>query len=158
MLIALLVLLGVDLLVIVGLVVAMVLRRRWLGQHGAFKCRMRVTDGTLEGLSHHWRSGRVRWVHDVLVFSRAPLLFASWLLPVDKVGAETRRPKEREVNGLGETAAVGRLMIGGGAVELAVPAGSELAPSADFGTLAQRSAATDPAPTEQNIAREGTVP
>ena len=128
MLVALLVVLGVDLLVIAGLVTAMVLRRRWLSRHEAFKCRMRVVEGAVEGARRKWKSGRARWVGDVLVFSPSPLLFGSWLMPVTGASDEPHWATGKEGKGLGEGSVVGRLVIEGGAVALAAPLRSNLAP------------------------------
>jgi len=128
MLIALLVILGVDLLVVAGLVAAMLVRRRWLGRHGAFKCRIRLVEGTVEGAGKKWRRGQARWVRDILVFSRAPLLLASWLLPVDSVDSGPRPATGGEGKGLGGGVAVGRLATAEGAIEFAVPDPSDLVP------------------------------
>jgi hypothetical protein len=55
MLIALLALLGVDLVVIVVLVVLILARRRWVAhQPGAFRGAIRVTDRNVEDLPPRW--------------------------------------------------------------------------------------------------------
>ncbi|MEV1093582.1 hypothetical protein [Streptomyces microflavus] len=101
MLVALLAVLGVNLLVLVVIVVAMLGRRRWLArQPGAFRGAARVVEGDTKGLRSRWRAGYGRWVRDVLVWTPAPLLLRAVLLPVDAVSAarplgpkEIRRPR-----------------------------------------------------------------
>src|SRR6266498_3800252 len=75
MLIALLVLLGVDLIVVVALLVFVLGRRRWLKrQPGEFSGAIRVVHGEVGGLGSKWKRGSGRWVRDVLVWTKAPLL------------------------------------------------------------------------------------
>jgi hypothetical protein len=86
MLIALLLALGVDLIVVVVLVVALLARRRWVkGQKGAFKGRIRVVTGAVDGLAPAWKGGFGRWVGGVLVWTRAPLLFRNDVIAVDRL-------------------------------------------------------------------------
>jgi hypothetical protein len=125
-LIALLAVLGVDLIVLVGLVAALLLRRRWLGRHGAVPCRLRAVEGGVEGVGVKWKSGRARWVRDVLVFSPAPLLLTSRVVPVDGVAGEPRAAAGDEGQRLGEGAVVVRLVAGDAALELCVPAEARL--------------------------------
>jgi hypothetical protein len=81
MLIALLVVLGVDLGVIVAVLVVVLARRRWVSrQPGAFRGAILVTEGDVPGLSGRWRRGYGRWVRDVLVWTKGPLLFRSELV------------------------------------------------------------------------------
>jgi hypothetical protein len=62
--IALLAVLGVDLIVIAVLLG----RRRWVRrQPDAFKGAIRVTDGRIRWLTARWHRGYGRWVRDVLV-------------------------------------------------------------------------------------------
>jgi hypothetical protein len=87
MLIALLAVLGVDLIVIVVLLAVMVTRRRWVRrQPGAFKGAIRIVDGELPGLHGRWKRGFGRWVRDVLVWTAAPSLFRNKLIAVDGPG------------------------------------------------------------------------
>ena len=80
MLIALLAVLGVNLVVIVALAAAMLTRRRWLRrQPGAFKGAIRIVDDELPGLGRKWKRGYGRWVRDVLVWAKAPLLVRNQL-------------------------------------------------------------------------------
>jgi hypothetical protein len=93
MLIALLALLGVDLIVIVAFVGVVLSRRRWVSrQPRAFKGAIRVVDGEVPGLGPKWRRVYGRWVRDVLVWTKAPLLFANELVAVDGLAGETGRP------------------------------------------------------------------
>jgi hypothetical protein len=56
MVIALLAVLGVDLIVIVAFLAVVLSRRRWVShQPGAFKGAIRVVDGEVEGLGPKWR-------------------------------------------------------------------------------------------------------
>ncbi len=58
MLIALLAVLGVDLVVLAFLVAVLVSRRAWVSrQRGAFKGMIRVVDGEVPGLRQKWRRG-----------------------------------------------------------------------------------------------------
>jgi len=75
MIVALLAVLGVDLIVIVVLLGVIVTRRRWVShQPGAFKGAIRVVDGEVSGLGPKWKRGSGRWVRDVLVWTKAPAL------------------------------------------------------------------------------------
>ena len=96
MLIALLAVLGVDLIVLVIVAAIVVGRRRWLKrQAGEFFGAVRVTRGDVHGLKPAWKRGSGRWVRDVLVWSRGPFLYRDYLVPVDGVtGERTARPGE----------------------------------------------------------------
>jgi len=73
MLIALLAVLGVDLIVIVVLLGAVLTRRRWVSrQPDAFKGAIRVVQGEVPGLAAKWRRGYGRWVRDVLRWEKPP--------------------------------------------------------------------------------------
>jgi Protein of unknown function (DUF2550) len=90
MLIALLI--GVDLIVVVGLAVIVLGRRRWLKrQPGEFAGTIRVSRGAIEGLSPKWKRGFGRWVRDVLVWSKAPLMLSNELIPVESSRPRTAR-------------------------------------------------------------------
>lgn len=96
MLIALLAVLGVDLIVIVIFAAIVLGRRRWLKQQtGEFVGAVRVTRGDVHGLKSAWMRGSGRWVRDVLVWSKGPFLYRDYLVPVDSViGERTARPGE----------------------------------------------------------------
>jgi hypothetical protein len=95
MLIALLAVLGVDLIVIVALLVFVISRKRWVKQRpGVFKGAIRVADGEVDGLGPKWRRGYGRWIRDVLIWTKAPLLFRNELVPGDSLIRD--RPADRD--------------------------------------------------------------
>ncbi|HWH98300.1 MAG TPA: hypothetical protein VNS80_08020, partial [Pseudolysinimonas sp.] len=80
MLIALLAVLGVDLIVLVVLAAFVFARKRWVKrQAGAFRGAIRVRGGKVDGLNPKWRRGYGRWVRDVLVWTKGPFLFRNEL-------------------------------------------------------------------------------
>ena len=84
MLIALLAVLGVDLIVIVAVVAIVVARRRWLRhQPGAFRGAIRLSDGALPWPGTKWKRGSGRWVSNVFVWSKAPFMFRNEFVVVD---------------------------------------------------------------------------
>jgi hypothetical protein len=119
MLIALLALLGVNLIVLVVLGAFVFSRKRWVArQAGAFRGAIRVSGGTVDGLKPKWRRGYGRWVRDVLVWTKAPFLFRNELVPVD--GLDEQRPaRPHEVKRLGEHPTVIRVRTGTATVEVA---------------------------------------
>ena len=126
MLIALLALLGVDLIVIVVLLGIMLTRRRWVShQPDAFKGAIRVVDGEVSGLGPKWKRGYGRWVRDVLVWTKAPFLFRNELVAVDGLADAVRAAEPGEVKRLGSDPVIVPLAAEGGArVEVATPADS----------------------------------
>jgi hypothetical protein len=89
MLIALLIALGVNLIVVAAFAVLLVGRRRWLKrQPGAFAGAIRLSHGDIDGLSPKWKRGSGHWVHDVLIWSKAPLMFRNEPVPVDGLSPE----------------------------------------------------------------------
>lgn len=119
MLIAVLALLGVDLIVLVTLAVFLAGRKRWVKrQPGAFRGAIRVSRGQVRGLKPKWKRGYGHWVRDVLVWTKAPLLFRNELLATDEL-VERRAAGPKEVKRLGEGPVVIRLMVAGNAVEVA---------------------------------------
>jgi hypothetical protein len=119
MLIALLVVLGVDLIVVVGLGAGLIARRRWLKrQPGDFQGAIRVARGSVDGLGAKWKRGHGRWVRDVLVWSKAPFLFRNELLPIDDLTGE-RTATSGEVKRLGESPVVVDLSTNGATVQIA---------------------------------------
>ena len=92
MLIALLVVLGVDLIVIVAVLAVVLARRLWVSrQPGAFRGAIRVTEGEVPGLSARWRRGYGRWVREVLVWTKGPFLFRNELVAAN---AATGGPRD----------------------------------------------------------------
>jgi hypothetical protein len=123
MLIALLALLGVDLIVIVFLLGGTLSRRRWVShQPGAFKVAIRTADGDVPGLGPKWKRGYGRWVRDVLVWSKAPFLFRNELVAVDGLAEPVRAARPGEIKRLGSEPVIVSLAVHGGArIELAAP-------------------------------------
>ena len=121
MIVALLAVLGVDLIVIVVVLGVMLTRRRWVShQPGAFKGAIRVVDGEVSGLGPKWKRGYGRWVRDVLVWTKAPLLLRNDLIAVDGLAGAPRAAKPGEVKRLGKDPLIASLAADGGArVEVA---------------------------------------
>ena len=121
MLIALLALLGVDLIVIVVLLAGVLSRKRWITRRpGAFRGAVRVVDGDVPGLSGKWTRGYCRWVRDILVWTKAPFLFRNELVVADSLIAGARPAKQGEVKRLGKHPIVLTVAVEGGArIELA---------------------------------------
>ena len=124
MVIALLAVLGVDLIVIVAFLGVVLSRRRWVSrQPGAFKGAIRVVDGEVSGLGPKWKRGSGRWVRDVLVWTKAPLMFQNELVAVDGLAGEVRAAEPGDVKRVGSDPMILPLAADGGArVELAAAA------------------------------------
>jgi hypothetical protein len=121
MVIALLAVLGVDLIVIVAFLAVVLSRRRWVShQPHAFKGAIRVVDGEVSGLGPKWQRGYGRWVRDVLVWTKAPLPFRNELVAVDGVAGEGRAAEPGEVKRVGSDPVILLVAADGGArVEIA---------------------------------------
>jgi hypothetical protein len=86
MLIALLAVLGVDLIVLVAFIAVVLGRRRWVSHHtGSFPGIALVVDGHVEQMSQRGRRGYGRWVRDVLVWTPAPLFLRNALAAVNSI-------------------------------------------------------------------------
>ncbi|MEA2623851.1 MAG: hypothetical protein QOH61_2761 [Chloroflexota bacterium] len=119
MLIALLAVLGVDLIVIVALLAVVLARKRWVKRRpGAFRGVIRVSGGELDGLRTKWGRGYGRWVRDILVWTKAPFLFRNEAVPTDALD-EQRPARPDEVKRLGDEPIVMRLRVGAATVEVA---------------------------------------
>jgi hypothetical protein len=118
MLIALLAVLGVDLIVVVALLAFVLSRKRWImRQPGAFRGAVRVTSGDIHGLRPKWGRGYGRWVRDVLVWTKGPFLFRNELVASD--GLDEQRPaRPDEVKRLGDHPVVTRVRAGNATVEI----------------------------------------
>ena len=99
MVIALLAVLGVDLIVLVAFAAFVFARKRWVKrQPGAFRGVIRVASGEVAGLRPKWGRGYGHWIRDILVGTKAPFPFRNELLlgpyrkPVDATAAESERP------------------------------------------------------------------
>jgi hypothetical protein len=122
MLIALLVVLGVDLIVVVAFAAVVLGRRRWLKrQPGEFTGAIRVSSGDVDGLSPKWKRGSGRWVREVLVWSKAPLMLRNELIPVDRLGEE-HQARAGDVKRLGDKPIVIEFASGAGRFEVAARA------------------------------------
>jgi hypothetical protein len=117
-LIAVLALLGVDLIVIVAFVAFVFTRKRWVKrQPGAFHGAIRVSGGEIDGLSPKWKRGYGRWVRDVLVWTKAPFLFRNDLVAADGLDGQ-RRAEPGEIKRLDKPIVV-RIRAGAATVEVA---------------------------------------
>jgi hypothetical protein len=122
MLIALLAVLGVDLIVLVAFAAFVFARERWVKrQPGAFRGVIRVASGEVDGLRPKWGRGYGRWVRDVLVWTKGPFLLRNELVPADGL-AEQRPARPDEVKRLGDHPGVIRVRADGATVEVAANA------------------------------------
>jgi hypothetical protein len=119
MLIALLAVLGVDLIVVVVLLAGALVRKRWVkDQPGAFRGSIRLATGELHGVGPNWKRGYGHWVSNVLVWTKAPLLVRHVLVPADRLEGE-RDAAAGEVKRLGDGPIVIALTAGPASVEIA---------------------------------------
>jgi hypothetical protein len=119
MLIALLIVLGVNLVVVVAFAFVVLSRRAWLKrQPGEFAGAIRVSSGEIDGLSPDWKHGSGRWVRDVLVWSKAPLLLRNELVPIDHLAHEQHAHGGR-VKRLGERPSVTEFASDGATIQVA---------------------------------------
>jgi hypothetical protein len=123
-LIALLIVLGVNLIVVVAIAAIVLGRKRWLKrQPGEFAGAIRVSSGNLDGLSLKWKHGSGRWVRDVLVWNKAPLMFRTELVPIDRLSGE--QPEQAgEVKRLGDKPVVFEFASDDAKIEVAAKAES----------------------------------
>lgn len=120
--IALLAILGVNLIVLVAFAAFVLGRRRWLKrQPGEFAGAIRVSSGDIDGLGPKWKRGSGRWVRDILVWSKAPLLLRNELVPVDSLAGE-RQAHAGEVKRLGDNPVVIKFAAGNAEIEVAAKA------------------------------------
>src|SRR3954447_10440341 len=121
MLIALLAVLGVNLIVIVVLLGVVLARKRWVKrQPESFRGVIRVSRGDVDGLRSKWRRGYGRWVRDVLVWTKGPFFFRNELVAAD--GLDAQRPAgSGEVKRLGDHPIVVQIRVGSAVVEVATP-------------------------------------
>jgi len=120
MLIALLAVLGVDLIVIAVIAAVVMGRRRWVKrQDGAFRGAIRVESGQLDGVGEKWKRGYGHWVRDVLVWTNGPLLLSNHIMAVDAVDEE-RVASLEQVKGLGDDPVSATLRIGVATAEVAM--------------------------------------
>jgi len=122
MLIALLAVLGVDLIVIVVIVAVVLSRRLWVSrQPGVFKGAIRVVQGEVPGLKAKWKRGHGRWIRDVLVWNKAPFGFRNEFVAAEALAGEIRVAGPGEIKRLGKHPAVIPVTADEGArIEIAV--------------------------------------
>lgn len=119
MVIALLVILGVDLIVLVVILAFVLERKRWVTrQPGVFHGATRVTNGAVDGFRPQWTRGYDRRVSDVLGWAKAPFLFRNELIAIDSVG-EHRPAAPGDVMRLGSDPIIVVLKAGTATVEIA---------------------------------------
>jgi len=86
MVIALLAVLGVNLIVLVAFAAIVNTRKRWVKrQPGAFRGSIKVASGEIDGISPKSGRGYGHWVRDVLVWAEAPLRFRNELVRTDRL-------------------------------------------------------------------------
>ena len=146
---ALLAVLGVDLIVVVLLLATMQGRKRWVKrQPGAFRGQIRVADGELDGVGPKWRRGYGRWVREVLVWTKGPLLFRNEVLAFDRLEGERSEPSDQIKH------------LGDGPVVIGVRAGAHLSRSLLRTKTAPRSSALTsighPSLADPQLLRAGT--
>lgn len=78
-------------------------RREFAGEHGTFRCRVRLRSAVLPGFSPTWSRGvrHARWVHDVLVIRAGLLRPRVHVLPVHVAEGELVELDRKRVRGLG---------------------------------------------------------
>jgi hypothetical protein len=119
MLIALLAVLGVDLIVLVVVLIAVLVRRRWVSHHpGSFRGMARVLDGKINQFGARRRRGYGRWVRDVLVWTPAPLCLRNALVPVDSI--EGHHTADGKLRRIGDNPQAVILVAGGARIEIIV--------------------------------------
>jgi hypothetical protein len=119
MLIALLAVLGVNLIVLVAFAGFVFGRKRWVKRRpGAFRGVIRVASGEVDGLGPKWGRGYGHWVRDVLVWTKGPFLFRNEVIATDDL-QEHRPALHGEVKRLGDDPAVIRVSVGSAAIEAA---------------------------------------
>jgi len=150
MLIALLAILGVNLIVVVVLLAFVLSRKRWVKrQPGSFRSVIRVSSGEIDGLRSRWGRGYGRWVCDVLVWTKAPFLFRNELVTPD--GLDQQRPAgPDEVKRLGDHPIVMRLRIGSAGVEVAAHDDESELLLGPYGKPVDAAVAAEPAPVSQD--------
>jgi hypothetical protein len=147
MLIALLALLGVNLVVIAVLVVGVLGRRRWVShQPGSFRGVAHVRDGEIPNLGSKPRRGYGRWVRDVLVWTPAPFFLRNALAPVNAIEG-TANPTGK-VRRLGDNPRVVTLILDGARIEIVVRAEDVVHVTTAF-TGTRRPAENTAAPNEK---------
>lgn len=119
MIAALLVALGVELIVIVLFMGSVQGRKRWIKrQPGSFAGAIRVTSGELDGLDEKWKRGYGRWVRDVLVWTKGPLLLRNEVFAADRLDGVHAESSD-QIKRIGDHPIVIRMEVGPASVEMA---------------------------------------
>ena len=152
MLIALLAVLGVDLIVIVIVVAVLLARRAWeRHQPGAFKGAIRVVEGEVPGFRPKWKRGFGRWVGEVLVWAKAPSLFRNELVAVDGMTGQVRAAgPDDKVKRLRHGPVIVPLTANGARIEVAAAANNRERAVGPFTTPAN----TDPGASQRRADTE----
>jgi hypothetical protein len=146
MLIALLAVLGVNLIVVAGLLVVVLARRRWVNHRpDVFPGAIRVTAGKHDGFGPKWRRGYGRWVRDVFVWTKKPFLFRNELVAIDGFQA-TRAAHDGEIKRMGDSPAVIELVADGAVIQIAVHGKDQELALGPYRDRAARAAAGDGMP------------
>jgi Protein of unknown function (DUF2550) len=150
MLIALLAILGVNLIVVAVLLVSVLSRRRWVKrQAGSFRGVIRISSGEIDGLPSKWRRGYGRWVRDVLVWTKPPFFFRNELVATD--GLDEQRPAlPDEVKRLGDHPIVAQLRIGDATVAVAAHGDESELLLGPYGKPVSAAVAAEPTPVGQD--------
>jgi Protein of unknown function (DUF2550) len=150
MLIALLALLGVNLIVIVVLLVLVLSRKRWVKrQPGSFRGVIRVSSGEVDGLRAKWGRGYGRWVRDILVWTKAPFFFRNELVAVEAMNQQ-RPAGPDEVKRLGDHPIVVRLTLASATVEVAAQDDNGALLLGPYGEPIDAAAVAEPTPLGQD--------
>jgi hypothetical protein len=152
--IALLAVLGVELIVIVALLVFILGRKRWVThQPGAFRGAIRVVNGDIDGVGAKWSRGYGHWVRDVLVWTKAPFLFRNQLLAADGLH-ELRAAQPHEIKRLGDHPVIVQVGVGTATVELAAGLDDTTLLLGPYPEPVEASGHAEPAPTGSAVSGE----
>jgi hypothetical protein len=156
MLIALLAaVLGVDLIVVVVILAAVLARRRWVNHRpGAFAGAIRVSAGEHDGVGSKWRRGYGRWVRDVFVWTKKPFLFRNELVAVDRLEG-VRAAHDGEIKRMGDEPAVIELVADGAVIQIAVHGPDRDLALGPYGDRDRRDGAGDAVSASSDRTRSG---
>lgn len=70
-------------LAVAAMSAALLRRRAVTSRPGAFKGKVRLVEGPLEGFSRDWQAGYGHWARDVLVWNTSPFLLRTRLIAVE---------------------------------------------------------------------------
>ena len=118
--IAIIAILALELIVMALLAVMVVRKRRWVKrQPGEFTGAIRTTRGMVDGLGPEWMRGSGRWVPDVIIWNKGPIMYRTRVFPVDVLwGVRPAHPGE--VKGLGEQPVIAEFHSHSATIQIAV--------------------------------------